>query len=1052
MPRPNPLSPEEQPQPQPQSQSQGIMSPLVSESTIELSEDKKIRLKQLQQARADASGEGLMGHFTYNLLNPHLAFWQAKDEGRFTTAPWRKVPPEEAAKLQKEVPEKLSNIDNPYPPGSVNANLFDSMQKDAIESYEKGTAWGQKVRLAFPAIFEIGQLDFLMPGVAPGGATVGSHPILSNWFRSKNNLERPFNTNAQKSLLNTADIAKNPQRKEIVLELIDEHSITTNLENPTGLDFENFVVTKLKPLQIAEASGPSQSGELSTTGVDQVFESHAFSEEYMYRHKGDMSYIKNPAAIGVGYTGVHPFFYGKGGGASSDAFAHMHMIPTSIPDFGFFGHFRKVNLDEQSYIDEIKDFNNTVWDTMFVFEVQQDMTKPRKIEFPIGPKTKTFSGETQSLHPVTAPPTSLELKVYMLLNKALLNHKNIQTEIIIDEINTNPEAYAKVGIGTIDIPSVLQIASIQEGNIEKEIGRSIDDIAKSAAVPNNADRGFQSTAGIVDYMKKVSEQIYEKYYFKDGKVNPNFLEEVNSLDPYSFFSDATSAILKRDYPLTLREKIITVGGKNSDVIATSHIVEAAIRKAVEQGNQYVAFPMIDSAAKMQFWNVHGKDKLEYNKALLGNAPTFVQDFYSSGVGNKNTKQNMISLDNSDETAHLDDANFNRVVGIIETLSENKRLPLSPKLIEQGGYNLQGNVNSLGKIKSTEDKNLARSIISRMEFVQIAIKNKMPDQFNINAENIFENTIVMGKEQIQFTDFKTPKDFPRWLQISKESQEQFQNPEFLLTLFSGIDSSEDMQLEILRTVFNTNNQKEIHKKVFDILQGKLHYMDSFDKKIEEVYDKLINKQIEFTMRTDGQKIASDKDLFKSDQLKNYIAGINSTYRKKDEFRPDFLRKLDAASHPDVVIGEGRSILDFLATDVTNLSGRYTFAKNLLTNNNFLSNSLKKDMEKAWKATSYGGLVRTYTDTIPNVFKQANVETQIISIPNRAEKGKTSYVDEELSDFIQIELTPENIKKLQEYKASLFTKTILPRIKSEENEKNEKIKQYLKDNPLKPGDVI
>ena len=75
-----------------------------------------------------------------------------------------------------------------------------------------------------------------------------------------------------------------------------------------------------------------------------------------------------------------------------------------------------------------------------------------------------------------------------------------------------------------------------------------------------------------------------------------------------------------------------------------------------------------------------------------------------------------------------------------------------------------------------------------------------------------------------------------------------------------------------------------------------------------------------------------------------------------------------------------------------------------------------------------------------------------LKHRAEKVKTSYVDEELSDFIQIELTPENIKKLQDYKASLFTKTILPRIKSEENEKNEKIKQYLKDNPLKPGDVI
>ena len=68
------------------------------------------------------------------------------------------------------------------------------------------------------------------------------------------------------------------------------------------------------------------------------------------------------------------------------------------------------------------------------------------------------------------------------------------------------------------------------------------------------------------------------------------------------------------------------------------------------------------------------------------------------------------------------------------------------------------------------------------------------------------------------------------------------------------------------------------------------------------------------------------------------------------------------------------------------------------------------------------------------------------------GKTHYDDDAVEEFLRIELTPENIKKLQEYKANLFTKTILPRIKSEENEKNEKIKQYLKDNPLKPGDVI
>ena len=251
MPRPNPLSPEEQPQPQ----SQGIMSPLgvLSESTIELSEDKKTRLKQQQQAREDASGGGLMGHFTYNLLNPHLAYWQAKDEGRFTLQPIAKVSSEEAAKLQKEVPEKLSNTENPYTVGSVYADLFDSMRQDTIESYEKGTALRQKVKLAWPAIFEIGQLDFLMPGVAPAGATVGSRPILSNWFKSKrsgvSNVDKKFDAEAIESLLNTPDISKNEQKKEILETLIkdffDTRKDTTVYQGgsqPTGGEFEQYVL------------------------------------------------------------------------------------------------------------------------------------------------------------------------------------------------------------------------------------------------------------------------------------------------------------------------------------------------------------------------------------------------------------------------------------------------------------------------------------------------------------------------------------------------------------------------------------------------------------------------------------------------------------------------------------------------------------------------------------------------------------------------------------------------------------------------------------------
>ena len=66
--------------------------------------------------------------------------------------------------------------------------------------------------------------------------------------------------------------------------------------------------------------------------------------------------------------------------------------------------------------------------------------------------------------------------------------------------------------------------------------------------------------------------------------------------------------------------------------------------------------------------------------------------------------------------------------------------------------------------------------------------------------------------------------------------------------------------------------------------------------------------------------------------------------------------------------------------------------------------------------------------------------------------SDFTDKFQNNWYRVELEDVTLEQINNYKASLFTKTILPRIKSEENEKNEKIKQYLKDNPLKPGDVI
>ena len=81
-----------------------------------------------------------------------------------------------------------------------------------------------------------------------------------------------------------------------------------------------------------------------------------------------------------------------------------------------------------------------------------------------------------------------------------------------------------------------------------------------------------------------------------------------------------------------------------------------------------------------------------------------------------------------------------------------------------------------------------------------------------------------------------------------------------------------------------------------------------------------------------------------------------------------------------------------------------------------------------------LVDTYTDKIPNIFKQADVETEIIRVPRMSIAGKTEYADDTVEEFLRVKLTPENVKKLQEYKNNLFTNSILPRVfKEEENNK-------------------
>ena len=110
-------------------------------------------------------------------------------------------------------------------------------------------------------------------------------------------------------------------------------------------------------------------------------------------------------------------------------FPHMQMIypkpelfkgPTTAPDFGFFGHFRKLNINSPAYARLVNNFDNTIPNTMFVFEVQQELYKTRRINFTTSPDDAKPGFDpnrsTPMYHTVKAPPTGLELKIFLLLN------------------------------------------------------------------------------------------------------------------------------------------------------------------------------------------------------------------------------------------------------------------------------------------------------------------------------------------------------------------------------------------------------------------------------------------------------------------------------------------------------------------------------------------------------------------------------------------------------------------------------------------------------------
>ena len=827
--------------------------------------------------------------------NPATYYEEAKKKGTFTIVPGKIPQEEEVEELKTSVPEKLENIDNPYLPEKAKQKL--------IEKYKKGEGFAQKFQLAFPAIFEIPQIDLMLPAPGPTSA-LGSRPILSNWFKSKtsgkSNLDREFDANAIQSLLNTSDISKNEQKKEILQTLINDfkaerEAATGFFENlgfvkptekkVTGADFEKYVLKRIADLQPKISPSVSANKGMTLYGTPQVFENMAVrpGDDPRVFTSSAGTIEQNPSAIAVGYAGVHPFFYSKSMG---DGFEHTVIageFPKSVsdigklsnimPNLGYFGHFRKLNLNTPEYVSKIQAYDPTIPETMFAFEIQQDAFKPFKfaLDTPMGKKT------------IYSTPTTLETQVYILLNKALSNK-------FYDKIKRPISSYLKDEYETYE-----DSVDFLRGGMEEVIARAT--VSEPSFIVDQTSLG--------KFMDSFRQKLYGKYYFKDGKVNPNFAEEVNKLDPYSFFSEREAELLRKEFPLTLNEKIISVSGKNKDTIATGLIVEAAIKKAVQQGDKYIAFPTVHTAANIQSWTVQGTNLNKYNNAITKNAAPYIKDFFLSGVGNKSTGFNYVNLyDGKGIDSAFSKNKFNDIFEIVdqksifldnkaELLKDVQQKSARDKIVKSSekekyldGIAVQKTYKNF-KYKQGEAKNFAKMLISEMEYLRLIASNKMPDAFDLSVDKVFKNFVIMGKtDDVNIVSKIEPEsinifnsvDNGAYLKIPEELRDKFKNPEFILTLAArsakAVDEGDPGQvfIGILRTIFNTNDSQVIYKELSKILEGKKAHLKAFNKNVKKEYEQMLDARDQKLIDSAGQESISDAERIKISQYEPHLIKV------------------------------------------------------------------------------------------------------------------------------------------------------------------------------------
>ena len=1012
--------------------------------------------EEKQQSGLMSPAVGMAVEMTDRFANPAKYFQQAREEGRQTFLPIKFPEQEEVEQLKTTVPEKLKEIDSPY--------LSEKAKEKLIEKYQKGEGPAQKAQLAFPAAFEIPQLDLLFGGPKNALTTKAFNPIRALDTFSKN-MDVRLTSEVESTLINQTAPASRPLTEELLNEY-KKTLKTDDLSNSTVERFKNFIQVKYEFFKPASGGPSTTFAELGLPNMLELYSGKPGVDAFVNKYFGDiMQGVPLSGEGGAGNTGKIRLIEDRLNAKSvavkmkgtsyipyRKSFTGLEHSGIERPPLGAgqspyndganFGHYRHFDYGKDGFgVHELQ--TNDAFKPYYVLYTSTNVGAP------------DMMGRTLE---VIKSPTQLETQAILAAYKMFGGTAGAdQASSLIQKLNNAP-----------DIPVRGQSA------VNEKMMKIISNRAAGMVVPTIKNiRKF--TNGAYDEAKEFGfspAQQIEKMMYSDLYEVENFTSLQNkSPSPQeialaafqlAFSDDAVTRLgfenFKRKYGFLLEQGELTLPEKAFAAMSTNpkaqnhQVMLAAIEEAKLQDKKFILFPKPNTANKVNMFtsNIKDKFKIPFVQELLKDSPQDVQAIFRRGFFNgpeyqRNVVFNTTSTGgNNVLDLYADD--IDDFINHYSVLNENAHASKRKGISFSGGADLE-----FGDFSGGKGANLIAPEYVNIAFVEamhLATKNKLLDVAEYRDGKKFNNlqgqllSTPENLNPVYGKSFKLLKK-PFAFEFKKEIAEKILTPELVLSMLYNYDAGAKSKFSIASGSTGYGLTEEARARILKFTPAgsqapKKSFLDTLGIKSSSMPETKLGAQARIAMSKDTSYI-EDENIFMNilrplnkalvpDSKNGYFAtnaemyeGIQRVLQDKNDFlKSNVAQRVAKKLLSPYEYMLGNKYLNMETNSYPLLKTQGTLLESLYKNLKEQKFLAKVDNTgEALKKTNVLPIMKNYYEYPVKLFNDANIKY-------------TDFTDEIGNSWYRVELDDVSIDLLDNYKVKLFSEVTLPRFTDKEED--------------------